>query len=669
MKKVTLYLLLFTVINSVYSQDHKFGKIEKEALKETYYAKDSLCNAVYLYKERKTAFVFNQQSFSFEVQTKIHEKIKIYNTDGFENATQTITYYDPDTGSDNETVYKIKAYTYNLEKGKIKKEKLSSKNIFQNQKNKYWATKSFTMPNIKPGSIIEFSYTIRSPYWDIRDLKFQYEIPVKQLLYTTEIPEYFNFNTRNKGFYSITPSKRKLQRTINWVNKYRNENSNSTFQHQTINHSSELTTYKANDIIALKDNEPYVSNVNNYRGGVKYELNYTRFPDSPLKTYATNWESVTKNIYDSPNFGTELNYTRYFKDELELILKDKTTDNQKISAILSFVKTKVKWNNYSGKYTDKGVRKAYKEGSGNIAEINLMLVAMLREAGLTANPVLISTRDNGVPFFPTREGYNYVIAAVKSDNSEYILLDASEQYSSPNNLPLRDLNWNGRMISKSGNSTSISLAPTTYSQAYNILNITIDENFNTKGILRRKLDGLKALNYRAKNNKLKEEDLIEKIENKYQVDINNFRVINKEEPSKVLNQLIQFEGADLIEVINDKMYIDPLFFFTTKVNPFKLENRNYPVDFGAPWVEKNQININIPTGYKIEFIPENFGLGLPEGIGYFKFAVVTSATAIVIKSEEKFNSAIISSNYYTYLKSFYSEVVSKQKEKIILSKI
>jgi len=528
------------------------------------------------------------------------------------------------------------------------------------------------MPNIKSGTIIEYSYTITSPYYDIRDLKIQYGIPIKQLVYTTEIPEYFHFSKQNTGYYFIQPTVQKLSRSISWNNKSRTStgyNTSTSYQQEKLDHTSELTTYISADIPALKDNEPYISNINNYRGAIKYELKSIRFPNSPIENFSTSWESVSETIFKSPNFGTELNYHNYYKDDLEVLLIDKTTDSEKISSIFNFVKSKVKWNSYTGMYTSKGVRKAYKEGSGNIAEINLMLVSMLREAGLTANPVILSTRDHGIPVFPTREGFNYVIAAVHAEGAGYILMDASEKYSSPNNLPLRDLNWNGRMIAKDGRSSSISLSPTRYSESNNMLTVSIDAQYNVKGMLRRKLDGLQAFNYRTKNNRIKEEDLIEKLENKYHVEIRNFRLGDKETPSKPISELIQFESSDMIEVINGKMYIDPLFFFTTKVNPFKLENRKFPVDYGSPWKEKNQISISIPPGYQIESIPESFGIGLRDNVGVYKFLIKASTSKISITTQEVFNKAIISPIYYNELREFYNQLVFKQREKIILSKI
>ena len=92
-------------------------------------------------------------------------------------------------------------------------------------------------------------------------------------------------------------------------------------------------------------------------------------------------------------------------------------------AIFQYVKSKMNWDGYTGVGCSQGVRKAYKEGTGNVAEINLMLIAMFKYAGLNANPILVSTRSHGIPLFPTRNGFNYVVAGLEIQN-DLILFDA-----------------------------------------------------------------------------------------------------------------------------------------------------------------------------------------------------------------------------------------------------
>ncbi|MGB1232516.1 MAG: transglutaminase domain-containing protein, partial [Winogradskyella sp.] len=211
-------------------------------------------------------------------------------------------------------------------------------------------------------------------------------------------------------------------------------------------------SFEGSNIEALKADEPYVTNINNYRGGTKFELAQTNFITigGEYKNYTSSWEGVSKQIFNSISFGEELIKSNYYKKDLEKILAIAKNDSEKIGLIFDFVKSKVKWNGYYGKYTGNGVRKAYKENSGNVADINLMLTSMLRSSGLNAYPVLVSSRGNGVPLFPTLDGFDYVISMVKFQDDSYVLLDASEFYSLPNVLTRRALNWKGRVVTKNG---------------------------------------------------------------------------------------------------------------------------------------------------------------------------------------------------------------------------
>ena len=155
------------------------------------------------------------------------------------------------------------------------------------------------------------------------------------------------------------------------------------------------------------------------------------------------------------------------------------------------------------------MKKAYKNKTGNTAEINLMLTAMLRFAGLNANPVLISTRDNGIAFFPSRTAFNYVIAAVETPEG-LILLDATEKYSEPNILPLRDLNWIGRLIRKDGTSTEVDLMPKTLSREATNMSVVLKADGSAEGKIRRQLTNYEALEFRKENWRYKQGYLFRK---------------------------------------------------------------------------------------------------------------------------------------------------------------
>ncbi|WNH13564.1 hypothetical protein [Thalassobellus suaedae] len=52
--------------------------------------------------------------------------------------------------------------------------------------------------------------------------------------------------------------------------------------------------------------------------------------------------------------------------------------------------------------------------------------------------------------------------------------------------------------------------------------------------------------------------------------------------SKPISESYKFSIENQADVIDDKIYFSPLFFLKTKENPFKLEKREFPVDFGYP---------------------------------------------------------------------------------------
>lgn len=671
MKKITILFLLLSQL-SILAQDYKFGKVNKEELNHKFYPLDSTASAAYLLRKRKTYYSYNDSKGAFEVITEIHNRIKIYKKEGFRIATQNIYYYNPDT-RDSERVSSIKGFVFNSNKGKIVKEKLSKNNIFKEKKNKFWSIRKITMPNIKEGSVIDIKYTVSSPYfYRITDLEFQFDIPVKKVDYSISIPEYYNFKTASKGYFFINPIRSHKIAFFSMNYKVRNEmRMNQTrFGNEKIQYKNIVTKYNAINIPALNDKEPFVSNINNYKSGISFELESTNFVSigGVKKFYTKSWKDVSKQVYKLSSFGTELNKSSYYKNDVDNLLTNLNTDGEKAIAIFQFVKNNIKWNGYKGIYSDKGVRKAYKEKSGNVVEINLMLTSMLRYAGLNSDPVLVSSKENGVPLFPTIDGFDYVISMVKFLDGTYILLDATEPFSIPNMLPKRVLNWRGRVVTKSGESSWVRLNPSKHALKENKVIVKITESIEAEGLIITKYNNLNALEFRKKYFQIKEEDLITKLEEENKIDVENFKIGNKNKIWKPINRTVKFSSTELIEEINGKLYIEPLLFLSQKINPFKIEERKYPIDFTTPWIDKNTISIQLPKGYKVESLPETLAISLPEDLGVFKYQVSQVGKTIKTLSILQFNKSVVGPKYYSVLKDFYRQLVKKQSEKIVLIK-
>lgn len=664
-KKLILILFLIIFSNSN-AQKFDLGKVSLAELQEKEHPKDPSAVAAILFKKGNVTFEYDQNAGFFTV-TEVKTRIKIYKKEGYEWANQEVNYYAD--SNINEKVSISDAVTYNMVDGKIEKTKLKSDGEFVEKINKYWSRKKITMPNVKEGSVLEFRYTIRSPrYGSLSDWSFQTSIPVNYSEYNTYVPEYFTYNSNQKGFFSPKVIVEKKTSSIMLTSKERTTGAATTFSTDKIDYIETHTKYLSENLPAIKE-EAFVNNIDNYTSRMSHELSMTKFPNATLEYFSTDWESVTKTIYEYSDFGPELNKTGYFEDDISKLIAGINTPIEQIATIFNFVKTSVKWNDYTGYSCNDGVKTAYKNKTGNVAEINLMLTAMLRFAGLNANPVLVSTRSNGITHFPSRNAFNYVIAAVETPEG-LILLDATEIYSVPNVLPLRDLNWFGRLIRKDGTSSQVDLMPKTLSKEAVNMNVDLKADGSADGKVRIQLTNHQALEFRKAVLVLDKDNYVEKLEtSNNNIEISDYSRENDLDLSKPIVEKYSFKDNKSVEIINDKIYISPMLFLGAKENPFKQEVREYPIDFGYPTEEKFNINIKIPEGYIVESMPKGVSLTTGENIGLFKYIIANPEGSVQIVITNDINSAIVAADFYEVLKDFYQQMIDKQNEKIVLKKI
>jgi transglutaminase-like putative cysteine protease len=657
LKKTILFINLLLLSNS-YAQKFELGKVSEAELTEKKQPLDTSAAAAILYKKSRTYFDFNQNKGDFDVITEVQTRIKIYKKEGYEWANNTIGYLT--SVNTKENVSFSDAITYNLVGGKIEKTKVKSESIFDEKVNKYWNQKKITMPNVKEGSIIEYKYIIRSPY-RIPDYYFQESIPVNYIEFSSVIPEYYAYEPRFKGSLAPLVTTEQKSRIINFSDLNSSQGSTWDFRETK-------TTYKFEKLPAMLD-EGYVNNINNYRSGLSLELSYTKFPQSPIKNYSTDWNAVVKTIYNFDGFGEELKKTGYFEKEVDALISKLNSPEEKIVAIFQFVKNKVKWNELHDYTCDGGVKKAYKEGSGNSAEINLMLTAMLRYAKINANPVLLSTRAHGIAFYPSIEALNHVIAGVEMPEG-VVLLDATSKFSLPNVLPEKDLNWYGRMVKDDKTAIEVDLRTKKLSLDALNLNVILNEKGDANGNARHQYGDYKALNFREENLNLTQDAYLEQLEKENNaIEVDNYIRENDLNLGSPIVENYTFKDNKSVEIINGKMYVSPLFFATMSQNPFKQEKREYPVDLSYPRQKRMNIMIEIPKGYKIESIPESTRMIAEEQMGEFKYLIQATDNKIQLSITSSINWAIVPTDYYEMLKDFYQKMITKQNEKIVLIKI
>lgn len=662
-KSLLLFLLLLGA--STYAQKFDLGKVTVQELSEKVCPIDSSAPAAVLFSIGKTSFNYSSDD-GFRIVTEIITKIKIYKKEGYEYANHKEHYFIGGNSGAEQVAYS-KAATYNLVNGKVEKTKLSSEGEFKEELNKSWAVRKITMPNVKEGSIVEFKITITSKYiQNFPEWEFQQDIPVMYSEYSTYIPEYFIYNRHFKGYQSPKVVNNAVDRNIDYYFQSaatgpRSNTSNNATVKEVID------TYSMVEVPALKE-EPYTNNIDNYRSTIIHEIAGTRYPNQPFKNFTTDWETVAKGIYASDNFGAELNKSGYYEKDVETLLAGVTDPIEKVALLFNFVKSRMTWNEHVGLYCKDGVKKAFQAQNGNVAEINLMLVSMLRFVGMNANPVILSTRNNGISLFPSESAFNYVIAAVVFQDQLY-LLDATDKLTLPNILPIRALNWNGRMIQKDGTNTLIDLMPTGVSKDVVSLMATVESSGKVTGKIKEMYFDYDAMRFRSNYGGFTKESQIERLEKNHKgIEIVNYDVQNVKDLGQPVSEYIDFEDNSSVEVVGTKLLFNPLLFLAITENPFKQEKREYPVDFLYPNQNRYNVFIKIPEGYVVESLPQNKALAMPDNVASFKMSLTQNEGQIQIMFSFDVNEAVIGAEDYVVLKGLLAELVKKQTEKIILKK-
>ncbi len=666
MKKILAILLLFTL--PTFSQKYELGNVTTDELQQKTHPLDSNAVACILFRTGKVEFVYSYED-DFEIITTVKTKIKIYKKEGYDWANHSRQYYIGDNLKEKLNYHD--AVTYNLVNGKIEKSKLKSEGSFDEKSSRYWNEKKIILPNVKEGSIVEYEYVLSSKrFWDIEKWDFQMDIPINFSELKTYIPNYFSYNLNQKGYVFPIKTLVTKPRTVkySYVPKIEDGKNNIDRVYSSLEFEEQMATYTIKDVPALKE-ESYVNNIKNYTSSLSHELSVIRYPNQSPASFSTDWEAVTETIYKDDDFGAELNKTGYFEDDVKSIINGLNSEAETVVALFNYVKSKVKWNGYNGYTCNDGVKKAYKEQNGNAAEINLMLIAMLRFANIDANPVIISTRSNGISSFPSRTAFNYVIVGIEKENN-VILLDATDKNSLPNILPIKDLNWNGRIIRKNGSSAEIDLMSKSLSNDFINMIVTIASDGSIEGKIREQHFDYNGYVFRNRFGDTSKESYLEYLEKS----INNSEVIDydvtgKKELSEPIVENYNFKNNNSIEIIGDKMYFSPLLFFATTENPFKQEVREYPVDFVYPNKDRFIINITIPDGYVVETLPASVTIPMTDNLINVKYQIASTGNKIQLSYTKDTNTSIVSSEYYDELKGVFNEIVKKETEKIVLKKI
>jgi len=652
MKKIAILITFLLSINTNSQEqiNYTFGEPAIEELNMQTYKLDSTANAVVLYESGNTEFKVRKRSDVY-ISTKFYKKIKIFSKEGFKYATFEILLYNGENYK--EKVTDIKAVTHN----KLGKNYLSKTQIFDKKINENYRLVSFTMPNLKTGSIIEVEYILENPVnFNLNNWNFQSEIPKKESIYQASIPFNFVYNRMLNGYLKLN------------VNSSVTKEKCFEVPELFSTASCEVVTYAMQNIPAFIEEE-YMTDKDNFISKIEFQLSKLKRFDGFKKFYTTTWEDADKRFEKNKNIGKLLKNTKFFEDKLPSTLKPINSELERAKIVYKFIQNHYNWNNKNRENRDVDFKKTYKSKVGNVFEINISLINALKAAGLNAELMLISTRDNGTPtkVYPIITEFNYVIAKVNIGTNSY-LLDATSKLTPFGILPFKCLNSYGRVMDFENGSYWFDILPIKNSKTQLYASLKLHKNGTITGKLRKISLGYNALLRREEIIGKNKDDITAEFEGRFNnLEVLDYKIENEANIYKPVVEIFEIEIEDLDEF--DKLYLNPFFTAQHKENPFKQENRLYPVNFGFPFKNAINISLELPENYKIESYPESKAFTLVQNGGTFNIITEKHENSrLTLNSTVEIDKPVYSNLEYHSLKNLFKHIINSQRTPITVTK-
>jgi len=657
MKKILLLAVSFCLlIITAKAQDFDFGGAAPAELSMKRYDKDTSAHAVVL-DEHGSAKIVETNDNSVKILYEHHVKIKIFDSKGFAAGNITIGLGNND--NDAETLEIVRGITtYTDDDGSIKKTKLDPSKVYTAKVNKYYSEAKFAMPAMRNGCIIEYDYMTYSPFLGhFPSWNFQAGMPKIHSEYDVVQPGFWTYNASIRGGLKLKKQSSEIER--------------SCFSARGATSDCVHMVFGMDDIPAFIP-ETDMTSPANFLSSINFQLEqFKNMANGAVTNYAKEWTDVDHDFKNSETFGVQLRKKGLFKAIVIPLISGKTDSLEKAKAVFQYIQKNIKWNDMYGTGSIDGMRKVIESHSGNCADVNLALVAALNEAGINAAPVLLSTRDHGFinKLYPITDGFNYVVAKATIGGKGY-LLDATDPLLPFGILPLRCLNDQGRVMSLDSPSYWINMNTGQKRTRNFAIDLTLTSDGKLKGTLIQTSYGFDAYEKRKEIRKFNSTDeYVQSLDEKSsKTRFLSAEFTNLDSLDAPLTEKYEIEINEYKDLERDHLTFNQFLFNHITRNPYKLAERNYPVDKGMPLTERFSLTLHLPDNYVIDAPPKEINLALPDNGGRFQTEFQPGANSFTYLHIFQFNKAVYQPEEYTALKEFFNKIILFQKDQVRLNK-
>lgn len=650
MKTHTLLILVFAWAHltlpaqEVYKE---FGIISPDEYRMTSHPTDSAAEAVVLYDMGSSRF--NSSSNGFEIHYERATRIKIFTEAGLKWAEIEIPFYRE--GDIYEEIYELEAISYVFDDGVIKKIPLDLKNTYTEKINESWQVRKFALPNIKPGSIIEYRYKIVSQYlFHLREWYFQWSIPVLYSAYSTSMVPFYEYS------YIIQGTKKEE------VELTSSEDKMNTRYFANVPYHDLSHKFVRRNIPAFRS-EDYISSVDDYIAKIIFQLSKVNYPHGGTEQIMSTWEKLIDDLLKNDDFGKFVSKaSRAAEKVFDLNQLKIKPEQEKFDEVIDYVKNNFLWNQRNGIYATKSPSKLMEEKTGNAADINLFAVGLLNSAGIKSFPMLISTRRNGkiLADYPFLTYFNYVVILSTIDG-RIVMTDATDVLARNDRISEKCINDAGLIIDRE-NPRWVSTEPKFPSLTTTSLSMDIKNPGEISVELIKVLNEYDAL--RFKQVYAEKKGKITETFERDNIAVTDSSLQMRDPLKRSRSQHYKYTCNYRPDYVNGKVYIAPFLYESLTENPLKEKERTYPVDFTFMRSEQFSCKIKVPEGYRVAYLPAN--AETDNTLFSLTYRTKVSDDVIDVSMSYLLKKSIYLPEEYQQIKKCLDDIVEKSREKIVL---
>jgi len=639
--------LLFFITFLSFAQNNKI-EISDEVLKDELlmkmYPLDKNANALVLFESGN---YYIDEDFDYDYRTDFYFRIKIFNKNAFNQANISIPVRK------GKEVIDIKASSYNLENNKIEQTKLNKKDVFEAEDKGIGSTYRFTIPNIRPGSVIEYSYSILSQNPFIDDWYFQSNIPKLKSEFKASLLANYKYNITLFGFNKLSKQESEVKKNCLTIPGF---NSGGCL----------IYKFAMEDVPAFLE-EKYMLHVDNYISRIEFNLMTYKDLRGVNSNFSNTWENSDKS-YKKLIFDNQIDKINYFRKQLPEEFLSIKNDLERAKKTYNFIKNKFTWNNKYSESEDLNVKEAFKTEQGPVDAINITLYNCLKAVNIDAKVVLAATREIALPTkdIPKLNNFNYTLVTAIIDETPYYL-DASDKNLIFGQIPEKCINGDGRVLDFENGSYWVELEPKYPSISYHKFEFSIADDFTLSGTLDISKYGYYSYQERTSSLNKTKEEYINDFQNKYpDISVKDYTVVNDTDLTKPLIQNIKL---NLSSQMDNSIVLNPFIIRSFTQNPFELEERQYSIDYGYSITHNYSFVLNLPDDYEVIGFPESKLLRLPNNSGSYLLNAKKYNNKISINTRFSISKHSFQPQEYKTIKDFYNKIINIENIFIEIKKV